>query len=68
MAPLYNPMSALVYCAHQTDVIFVMINGKITADDGVVKTLDERKILKKLEGVMTKLQGLLEGKVRDLKN
>jgi 5-methylthioadenosine/S-adenosylhomocysteine deaminase len=55
--PLHDPTSTLIYCAHQTDVTFVMVDGKIVVDDGEVKTLDEQKILKKAERLRGKLEG-----------
>jgi len=55
-APTLDPISVLVYCAHQTDVAFVMVDGKIVVDDDEVKTLDERKVLKKGGSVGDKLE------------
>lgn len=55
--PLYDPTSTLVYCAHQIDVTFVMVDGKIVVDDSEVKTLDEQKILKNVGRFKSKLEG-----------
>ena len=43
--PLVNPVSALVYAAHSSDVTDVYIDGKQIVSDGQVLTLDEEKIL-----------------------
>lgn len=54
--PTLDPISTLVYCTHQTDVAFVIVGGKIVVGDCKVKTLDERKILKKAGSVGNKIE------------
>ena len=46
LSPLYDPYSSLVYGAAPQDVENVIVSGKIIMENGVVKTMDEEKILK----------------------
>jgi 5-methylthioadenosine/S-adenosylhomocysteine deaminase len=43
--PMYDPVSHLVYTAHGDDVVWSVINGQVVMRDGVVRTLDEARVL-----------------------
>ena len=45
MTPVWDPVSAVVYAAHGSDVVTVVIGGKIVMQDRHVTTLDEERIL-----------------------
>ncbi len=48
MAPHRNIISNIVYCGTGADVETVIIDGKIVVDKGIVKTLDEKALMKKV--------------------
>ena len=43
--PIYDPVSHLVYTAHGDDVVWSVVNGQVLMRDGVVRTLDEARVL-----------------------
>ncbi len=46
LTPTFNPVSHLVYAAEGSDVETTIIDGKIIMENRVVKTLDEKKIIR----------------------
>jgi cytosine/adenosine deaminase-related metal-dependent hydrolase len=46
LTPSFNPVSNIVYAAEGSDVETSIIDGKIVMENGVVKTLDEEKVLR----------------------
>lgn len=49
LKPNHNPISNLVYSATGADVSTVIIDGKVVMENGVVKTIKEREILRRAE-------------------
>jgi 5-methylthioadenosine/S-adenosylhomocysteine deaminase len=49
IAPIRDPVTALVYFAHSSDVDTVIVDGKIVLDNRVVKTVDEDAVLEKVQ-------------------
>lgn len=45
LSPMYDPFSHLVYCVNGGDVVNTIINGEVVMRDGVVKTVDEGRVL-----------------------
>ena len=43
--PIYDPVSHLVYTAHGDDVVWSVVNGQVLMRDGVVRNLDEARVL-----------------------
>ncbi len=51
LVPVRNPISNLVYAANGSDVDTVIIDGKIVMQGREVKTIDEAKIVKRIQEV-----------------
>lgn len=49
MTPMYNPVSQLVYSASGADVRHSIINGSVVMEDRILKTLDVRDILGRVD-------------------
>lgn len=49
IAPIYDPLVALVYFAQGCDVSTVIVDGKIIVENGNIKTVDEEHILEKAQ-------------------
>lgn len=49
ISPFQRAVPALVYCALGTDVDTVIINGKMVMEEGRIKTVDEKKIIKRAQ-------------------
>lgn len=47
IAPVHNPISAIVYCAYGTDVDTVIVDGKIVVQNGELITINEQEVLEK---------------------
>jgi 5-methylthioadenosine/S-adenosylhomocysteine deaminase len=45
MTPYKNPVPALVYCAKSSDVETVIVDGKTVVEDGILKAMDEGKLI-----------------------
>jgi 5-methylthioadenosine/S-adenosylhomocysteine deaminase len=43
--PMYDPVSHLVYATGGDDVVLTIVNGRILFKDGVVRTLDEGRVI-----------------------
>ena len=48
LQPVHDPVSAAVWAANGSDVNTVVINGEIVMENRVVKTMDEKRILKEV--------------------
>ena len=53
--PCYNPVSLLAYSAKSSSVDTVMVNGKVLMERGMIKTLDEERILFEAQKVADRL-------------
>ena len=53
--PCYNPVSLLAYSAKSSSVDMVMVNGKVLMERGMIKTLDEERILFEAQKVADRL-------------
>ncbi len=51
LAPLYNPVSHLVYAVRGSDVIHSIIDGKVVMENRSLLTLDEEEILAKAQEI-----------------
>ncbi len=47
IAPVHDPVAALVYCANGGDVDTTIIDGKIVMENRQIKTVDEKEIIQK---------------------
>jgi 5-methylthioadenosine/S-adenosylhomocysteine deaminase len=47
IAPVYDPVASLVYCANGGDVDTTIIDGKIVMENRQIKTADEKDIIQK---------------------
>jgi 5-methylthioadenosine/S-adenosylhomocysteine deaminase len=59
-APLYEPVSQLVYALKASDVRDVMVNGKLVVRDRQLLTLDLKQILAKAEEFQAKVKASLK--------
>ncbi len=48
LQPLHDPVAALSYGAQASDVHFVMCAGQVLMEEGIVKTIDEKKAIRKV--------------------
>ncbi|MCR5477801.1 MAG: amidohydrolase [Lachnospiraceae bacterium] len=55
MWPVNNPIAALSYSANGTEAETVIIDGRVTMENGRVLTLDEERILKETEKIMKRI-------------
>jgi len=55
LLPVHNPISHLVYAARGSDVKTTIVNGNILMEDGVVKSIDQEKVMKKAAVAAEKL-------------
>jgi 5-methylthioadenosine/S-adenosylhomocysteine deaminase len=56
IAPVYDPIVALVYFAHTSDVETVIVDGKIVVENYKMKTVDEERILSQAQHRIEKLK------------
>jgi len=47
--PNYNPIHSIVYASYGCEVTHVIIDGKIILEDSILLTIDEEKVLDKIE-------------------
>ena len=59
-APLYDPVSQMVYALKASDVRDVMVNGKVVVRDAKILTLDEKQILQKAAEYRVKVSASLK--------
>lgn len=52
--PMHDPCSSLVF-THNCRASYVIIDGEIVVEDGIVLSIDEEKVLKKVENVVGNL-------------
>ncbi|RLI86322.1 MAG: N-ethylammeline chlorohydrolase [Archaeoglobales archaeon] len=52
--PIYNPLHSIVYASYGCEVTHVIVDGEIVVDDGIVITLDEDRIIDRVEGLKKK--------------
>lgn len=50
LRPVYDPISAVVYSAHGSDVVMTMVNGRILYRNGEWLTIDIEKAVREVEG------------------
>lgn len=55
MTPRYDILANIVYSAQASDVLTVIVDGKIIMEDRVIKTLDEQEILGKCRDIAQRL-------------
>ncbi len=55
LAPLYDPVSHLVYCAGRSDVRFVWVDGVQLVADGAAVGIDEAEILAEVNGIARRI-------------
>ena len=53
--PCHNPVSLLAYSAKSSSVDMVMVDGRLLMENGVIKTLDEERILFEAQKVADRL-------------
>jgi 5-methylthioadenosine/S-adenosylhomocysteine deaminase len=58
-APLYEPVSQLVYALKASDVRDVMVNGKVVVRDGQILTLDMKQVMAKAGEFQSKVRASL---------
>ncbi|WP_456327361.1 amidohydrolase [Archaeoglobus sp.] len=54
--PMYDPLHSLVYASYGCEVTHVIVDGELIVEDGIVLTLDEDKIIDKVESLKEKFQ------------
>jgi 5-methylthioadenosine/S-adenosylhomocysteine deaminase len=59
-APLYDPVSQMVYALKASDVRDVMVNGKVVVRDAKILTLDEKQVLQKAAEYRAKVSASLK--------
>jgi cytosine/adenosine deaminase-related metal-dependent hydrolase len=64
--PIHNIVENIVYCANETDVDTVIINGKIVMAKGKMKTVDESAVLEKAVSVTKNLDVKAKEKAKDI--
>lgn len=53
--PVYDPVSSLVYCSSPNNVNTVIINGKVIMKNNEIKTVDEEKVIARVQENANKL-------------
>lgn len=56
LTPIYNEFSHLVYTVNGGDVDTVLINGKIVMRNGHLLTIDENKVIERVEGIAVRIK------------
>jgi 5-methylthioadenosine/S-adenosylhomocysteine deaminase len=56
LSPMYDIYSHVTYCMHPSDIVTVMVNGKILIDHGTPTTLDESEVLSKASSWQEKIR------------
>jgi 5-methylthioadenosine/S-adenosylhomocysteine deaminase len=59
IAPVHDPVASLVYCANCGDVDSVFIDGKLVMENGVLKNIDEKKIVDRANKVIGRLKEMI---------
>jgi 5-methylthioadenosine/S-adenosylhomocysteine deaminase len=54
-APLHNPVTAILFSAAASDVLFTMVAGRVLYADGEIKGLDEKQLNAQLSKVLQKI-------------
>ena len=54
--PMYDPLHSLVYASYGCEVTHVIIDGELIVEDSIVLTLDEDKIIDKVESLKEKFE------------
>jgi 5-methylthioadenosine/S-adenosylhomocysteine deaminase len=54
--PIYDPLHSLVYASYGCEVTHVIVDGDLIVEDGIILTIDEDKILDKIESLKEKFQ------------
>jgi 5-methylthioadenosine/S-adenosylhomocysteine deaminase len=49
LLPVHNPISHLVYATRGSDVKTTIVNGNILMEDGVVKSIDQEKVMEEAD-------------------
>ncbi len=52
--PTYDPINSLVYASYGCEVTHIVVDGELVVEDGIVLTLDEDRIIDKVEGLKEK--------------
>ncbi len=58
-APLYEPVSQLVYALKASDVRDVMVNGRVVVRDRQILTMDMKQVMAKAAEFQTKVRASL---------
>ncbi|MDD6436001.1 MAG: amidohydrolase [Clostridiales bacterium] len=57
--PVYDPVSSLVYCSSPNNVDTVIINGKVIMENKVITTIDEERVMAKVQENANELASVL---------
>ena len=57
LCPVYDPISAIVYSAHGSDVKDVVVDGKILMKNRQFTTLDPSEVMAKVNGISKRIHG-----------
>ena len=52
--PIYEPVHSIVYASYGCEVTHTIVDGEIVMEDSVVLTMDEERILSKIEKIRQK--------------
>ncbi len=52
--PVYDPLHSIVYASYGCEVSHVIVDGELIMEDGIVLTMDEDKVLRKVESLKEK--------------
>ncbi len=52
--PVYDPLHSIVYASYGCEVSHVIVDGELIVEDGIVLTMDEDRIVGKVEGLKEK--------------
>jgi 5-methylthioadenosine/S-adenosylhomocysteine deaminase len=55
LTPMYNPVSHMVYAAIGSDVRTSIINGNVVMEDGKIKTMDIKAVMKDVNRIATEI-------------
>jgi len=57
--PVYDPLHSIVYASYGCEVSHVIVDGELIVEDGIILTMDEDKVLDKVENLKHKFLDLV---------
>ncbi len=54
--PVYDPLHSIVYASYGCEVSHVIVDGELILEDRIVLTMDEDKVLRKVESLKEKIE------------